>query len=48
MKGKNGRKWAQISAFVVRETKTGAFATFKRAIYCSFSCQGGFCDSFRL
>ena len=48
MKGKNGRKWAQISAFVVRETKVGAFAAFKHINYCRFSCQVGFCDSFRL
>ena len=48
MKGKNGQKWSQKSAFVVRESKVGAFAAFKHIHYCRFSCQVGFCDSFRL
>ena len=45
MKGKNGQKWAQKSAFVVRETKAGVFAAFKRINCFFFSCQIRFCDS---
>ena len=48
MKGKNGRKLAQISAIVVRETRACAFAVFKRVNYFCYSCQVGFCDRYGL